>query len=123
MQELQPLVGLIGVDDKLVVDRGDSRRAVAPNGMQCDLDAPQLETEHRGDALDALDHAGGDRRQKQFSRIEGIGPALETGVENKRGVLGRGQAASCIGPSGLNAIFEHYVDFLAGSCLPGGSEA
>ncbi|WP_338100923.1 hypothetical protein, partial [Mesorhizobium jarvisii] len=48
-----------------------------------------------------------DRRQKQFGWIEGVGPALETGVKNEFGILGRGDAASCIDPSGFNAVFEH----------------
>lgn len=103
VQQLQPLISFIRVDDKLLVDGSYARRAVAPNVVQRDPDATQLETEHRGNALDALGHAGGDRRQKQFGWIEGVGPALKTGVDNRRGVLGRGDAALCIGPSGFNA--------------------
>jgi 3-isopropylmalate dehydrogenase len=46
------------------------------------FDITVLEVKHWRDSLNALDHASSDRRQKQFRRIESIGPALHVGIED-----------------------------------------
>ena len=77
--------------------------------MQLDLDAPELELQHRRDPLDALDHAGGDSSEKQLRRIERIRPAIHIRIERDRGALGCGLAAVAVDAAALNTIFEHRL--------------
>ena len=50
--------------------------------------------------LDALDHAGGERREQEFSRVQCVASTGERGVERQRGVLARRHAARRIDAPG-----------------------
>ena len=64
--------------------------------MKADFDAAELKMKHRRNALDALDHAGGNGGEEQFRRIESIRAAVDVGVENDLSVLAPGRATSGI---------------------------
>ncbi len=49
--------------------------------------------DQRCNPLDALDHAGGDRGQEEFRRIERVRTASDVGVHDKAGILGVREAA------------------------------
>jgi hypothetical protein len=67
--------------------------------VEGDVDRADLELQYRGDALDALDHAGRDGREEQRRRSEGVAPARAVGVEGDGGLLGRGHALVCVEPA------------------------
>jgi hypothetical protein len=75
--------------------------------VQSHFDASEIELEHRDCALDALDHARRDRRQKKLRWVEGVPSPVNVGVENDLGILAPGEAAVPIGPLCRNRIFGH----------------
>src|SRR5690606_33763398 len=65
--------------------------------------------QHRSDALDAFDHAGCDRRQHQFCRVEGISSTGRIGIKMDLRGLCRGDGPVGIHPAGFDLVFEHQA--------------
>jgi len=62
--------------------------------------------------FDALDHAGGDRREQQLRRVEGIQTSIDVGVECNVGLFALRHAAMGVEPAGGYVVFEHGVTSL-----------
>src|SRR5512145_355006 len=107
MQKLEPPVVLIRVDNQLVVYGDHLRRAVLTHPVKLNLNTAEFELEHGRDALDALDHAGGDCGQEQLRRIERIWASVHICVQSDRGIRGRRLAAVAIDSSSGYAILQH----------------
>jgi len=78
---------MLTFDHKLVVDRNDLRWRILAHCVEMNLDARELEVEQWADALDAFDHASGNRREEQLRGIERVTPSGNIGVEHNLGVL------------------------------------
>jgi len=98
VQQLQPPVILVRVDDELVVDGDDLRRTVLSNGMHVDLGAAEIELQHRRHAFDPLDHAGRHSCKKQFSRVERVQPPIDVRIKDDLRILAASQTAVRVQP-------------------------
>ena len=108
VQEIDPAIVLVGVDDYLVVYRGHPGRRVLAHAVQPNVDATKIELEQRCRAFDALDHAGRQRREQKLGRIEGVGTAVDVGVEINLRVLAACEAAMRIDASCIDMVFKHH---------------
>ncbi len=72
MQQLEATIILIGIDDKLVVDRQDLGRGILPDCMNCDLEATQLELQQWRDPFNAFDNASCQSGEQQLGGVERI---------------------------------------------------
>src|SRR5690606_15258140 len=109
VQQFQPLVGLVTVDRQDVIDRDDARRSILALGLKAHLHPAKLELQHRADPLDALEHAGGYRGEKQLGRIEGVRASRKGGVDNQFRLLAGGEAAIGVDPPCVNLVFKHQA--------------
>lgn len=107
MEQFQPLVALVGIDDEFIVDRNNPLRRILSHGVKADLDAIKLEVQHGRNPFDALDHASRNGRQQQLGRVEGIGRTRQPSIHPDLGYRGAGQAGPGINPARRNPVFQH----------------
>lgn len=88
MQELQPPVVLVGLDNDFIVHGHHHGRGVLSDAVELHFHALELELDHGRNALDTFDHAGCNRSKKEFNWIKGIRPALDIGIEREVSLFG-----------------------------------
>ena len=97
------LILFIRIDDEVIGNLGHEGRTVLTNAVKADFDAAELKMTHRRNPFDALDHAGGNCREKKLRRIENIGTTIHVRVKPDLGVL---------------AVFRHGVPTPIGVVTP-----
>jgi hypothetical protein len=75
--------------------------------MNFDMGTFEVEVQHWSNALDSLDHACRDSGEQKFRRIESIRSTTRIRVERNLCVLGRGEGAVGIHPTGFDLVLEH----------------
>ena len=111
MQKIEAPIVLVRIDDEFVVDRDHLGRAILADAVKVNFDAAKIKVEHRSHPLDPLDHASGDGREEQLSRVEGVRPAIDVRVEEDLGVFGGSGTAVRVDPSSADAVFQHRLHF------------
>jgi hypothetical protein len=109
MQQFDPMVRLVRVDRDEVIDGEQFRRAILSDRVEACLEAVQLESEDRQDALGAFDEAGREGAEEQLDGIEGVGSSGEVRIGYQAGLLRGDQAAVAVEAMGADVIFEHGV--------------
>lgn len=79
---------------------------ILTNPIEPDLDAFDGKAEHGHRTLDSLDHAGSDRRQEQFSRVEGVDAAVHVRIKQQHGILAASFAAVRVGTGCAGRVFK-----------------
>ena len=77
-----------------------------PYAVELHLDAAVFEFQHRRDALNPLDHAGGDGGEKELRRVEGVRPSAHVGIEDDFGILAVRETAVRVRALGRYFVFE-----------------
>ena len=98
------MVVLVCVDRNVIFDTRHLWRHILTESAQLDLHTTALKVNHGRDALDALDHAGRERRQQQFRRIKSVGPAGEIRIQGDFRPLAPGDA-----PMRVDPVRSYYV--------------
>ena len=84
MKKFETPIVLIVIHDEDVSYRRYEWRAVLAYSVKADFNTEEFEPDHRCNAFDASDHAGGDSRQEKFCVVEGIGATALVGIERDR---------------------------------------
>ena len=108
MQQLDPLIRLIGVYDDLEFDLRLFGRAILPRSAKGNVNPALVEIEHGNDAARPLKDTKNKADQTQLSGLAGAGPLRHISVETYTGIFCVGFRAMRINRARRYSIFKPF---------------